>query len=111
MILIYTLNSKWVTKWVTDTTRAKCSFAISYYILSRLYNNIISHGIYMEILGLLSGSIFKITDEILDTNYKPLLPYVEYIKTLCTIVMTIFLYKYPCSSIIYIRINTYMLAY
>ena len=56
----------------------------------------------MEILGLLSGSIFKITDEILDTNYKPLLPYVEYSKTLCTIVMTIFLYKDLFSSILYI---------
>ena len=70
------------------------------YKIHKIYNN--STVFYMEIFGLLTGSILKITDEILDTNYKPLLPYLEYSKTLCTIMSTIFLYNDIFSSIIHI---------
>jgi hypothetical protein len=56
----------------------------------------------MEIIALLSGTIFKITDEILDTNYTPLVPYAEYSKTLCTIILSIFLYKDVFVSVIFI---------
>lgn len=55
----------------------------------------------MNAIALLAGFLFKLTDELFDTQNKYLLEYSEYIKTGCIVFMTLFFFLNPeCSLLV-----------
>jgi hypothetical protein len=55
----------------------------------------------MNAIALLAGSLFKLTDELFDTQNKYLLEYSEYIKTGCIVFMTLFFFLNPEWSLLF----------